>query len=132
MINYKLKDLFARRFQQKRWVYILAAIPVLFIALWGQEYGAFLLYFSVGALCLVQFFYPTLSGWGLLFAIYLIGAGSYVYVFIRDLFHLILGTKSAISIFVDLDDSIFFTIFITCIVAIAFGLFKIKPKQIET
>jgi len=132
MTNYKLKEIFERRVQQKRWIFIIAAIPAMLFALWGWEYGAFFLYFPLAAICLCQFFYPTIAGWGFLFAVYSIGAVFYVYVFIRDIIQLILGDTSAASIFVDLDDSFFFLILITVIVSVAFGLYRMKPKKVAT
>lgn len=132
MIKDTLKYLFSRRVTQGRWVYILGSITLLLFALWGWEYGAFMPYLPIAALCIVQCFYPTMIGWGILFCVYLTGAGMYLYIFFRDLFQLIIGSKSATSILVDLDDSIVFITLIGLIMVIAFSLYKIRPRKYAT
>ena len=131
MIKGKIKSLIVRRSQRGRWIYILSIVPLLFFALWGWEYGAFLLYFSPAILCLIQYLYPTILGWLILFSIYLAGAIVYLYVYFKDLLQLILGTKSGDSIFVDWNDSLIFTVLIALIVAIALNLYRKRPRQIK-
>jgi hypothetical protein len=131
MTEGKLTSLITRRGKRGGWIYMLAAIPLLFFALWGWEYGAFFLYFSLAALCLIQYFYPTILGWVILFSIYMAGAATYLYVYFKDLFQLLRGVKSGNSIFIDWDDSVVFTILIALIVAIALNLYKKRPRHIE-
>lgn len=132
MIKGKLNILLARREQPGKWIYILATIPLLFFALWGWEYGAFVLYFAPAVLCLIQYLYPTILCWLILFSIYLAGAVAYLYLYFRDLFQVISGAKSGNSIFADWDDSVIFTILVALIVVIALKLYQKRPRQIES
>jgi hypothetical protein len=118
-----------RRAQPGRWIYILAALPVLLSALWEWEYGAFLPYLSLLALFLVQYFYPTMFVWLILFFLYFAGSLTYLYLYFRDLFELIIDTKSGISGFAGRYDLIISTVLVALIVAIAFGLYKRRPTH---
>ena len=112
-----VETIIGKRKQNARWVFIIASLPFFLFALWGYQYGAFLLYFIPGLICITQFFYPTLLGWLFIFCLYLIGSGLYIFVVIKDILKMIGGQRS--GIFVDSDDTIFFCILISFIISIS-------------
>jgi hypothetical protein len=131
MTNVTLKYLFARRAQHGRWIYILAALPVLLFALWEWDYGAFLPYLSFLGLLLVQYFYPTIFVWLIVFFLYLAGSLTYLYLYFRDLFEIIRDTNSGTSGLAGRYDLIISTLSLALIVAIAFGLYKRRPTTLR-
>jgi len=104
-------------------------IAFFLFALWGYHYGAFPVYFILGLICVTQFFYPTLLGWFILFCLYLIGSGLYIFVVIKNILELIGGKRS--GIFIDFDDTVFFSILISLIIILAVALIKLRPVRFK-
>jgi hypothetical protein len=129
MSNSGLKYLFGRRIQKAKWVFILGALPLLLFALMGWEYKAEYLYLPLAILCIIQYLFPTMITWIVLFCLYLMAAITYAYVFSRDLIKLLRGEISGASLFAGTEDTIFFTILIVIIIAITISLYKIRPKK---
>jgi hypothetical protein len=124
-----LITIIGKREQRSRWIFIIASLPFFLFALWGYQYGAFPFYFIPGLICIVQFFYPTLLGWFLIFCLYLIGSGLYIFVVLKDIFKMIGGQRS--GIFVDLSDTVFFCILILLIFVLAVALIKLRPVRLK-
>jgi len=132
MIREKLAYLFSRRVQRRKWLYLVATLPPLLFALWGWEYGAFFPYLTLAVLYVVQFFYPTMFGWFILLLPYLCGTFAYGYRFVTDLFDLIGGSKSTVSMFLGVEDSLVFTTIVIFLVLTTVGLSRIKPGEYAT
>ena len=124
-----VKSMISKRKQKARWVFIIASFPFFLFALWGYHYGAFPFYFIPGLICITQFFYPTLLGWFIIFCLYLIGSGLYIFVVIKDILELIGGKRS--GIFIDFDDTVFFCILISLIIILAVALIKLRPVRFK-
>jgi hypothetical protein len=132
MIKERLAYLFSRRVQRRKWLYLVATLPPLLYALWGWEYGAFFPYLTLAVLYVLHFFYPTMFGWLILLLPYLCGTLAYGYKFISDLSGLIGGSKSAVSMFLSVEDSLVFTAIVAFLVLTTVGFFRIKPGEHAT
>jgi hypothetical protein len=128
MVKEITAHLFVRRFHRSRGFYLVVALLPLFFALLGWQYGAFLVYFPLLVLSLLQVFYPTMLVWILLFISYLSGTVVFGHKFAIDLFTLISGSKSGVSLFADADDAVVFSSIMALFIVITIGLWKIKPK----
>jgi hypothetical protein len=106
------------------WVYLLAALPLLVFALVGTEYGAGFKYLIPALLCVVQFLRPTKLGWLVIFVLYLAGTTDYVVALIKDLVRIAGGQQP--SILLDSDDSVVFALLVIYLVAVCFGLFRVR------
>ena len=89
-----------RRFN---WLYLAASLPFLLFAAWGAEYGAFWIYLAPAVLCVVQFFFPTRLGWGLMTVLYGGAVVLYTGLAVADLWRL--ATGEPLDLFLDADDS---------------------------
>jgi hypothetical protein len=86
-----LHTLLARREQPRRIILVAAALPLIFTAFVGAEYGAFAPYAVLASICLGQAIYPTLLGWALVVGIYAVGSLVYLFALIRGLIELAHG-----------------------------------------
>jgi hypothetical protein len=77
-------------------------------------------------LCLVQFFYPTIFLWGLFFIIFLSGSAVYCFLFLFDIYKLIIGLRP--SALLDVDDSVVFILLLAILIGITFVLFVSRPR----
>lgn len=107
------------------WVYLLASLPLLIFALVGAEYGALAFYLIPALICVVQFFRPTKPVWFVLFVLYLAGTAAYVVALIKDVVQLAGGGRP--SILVDSDDSVVFVLLVIYLLAVCYGLFRVRP-----
>ena len=123
------KMMFGKRQQKARWVFGIASLPFFLFALWGAPYGAFPVYFIPGMICLLQVFYPTLFVWSIIFFLYALGAGIYVFAVIRDILRMIGGRGS--GIFLDFTDTVVFLVLISLIIALAITLIKLRPTRLK-
>jgi hypothetical protein len=73
-----LRVLVAKREQAWRGFFVIAAVPLVLLALGGLEYGGFETYASLTSVCLAQAIYPTLLGWGIVFGLYAAGGVAYI------------------------------------------------------
>ena len=110
---------------QGSWVYFLAALPLFVFALVGVEYGASAYYSIPALICVAQFFRPTKTVWLVLFVLYLMGTGGYSVALIKDVGQLVGGGQP--SILVDSDDSVVFVLLVIYLLAVCYGLFRVRP-----
>lgn len=110
---------------QGSWVYFLAALPLFVFALVGVEYGASAFYLIPAVICVVQFFRPTKPGWLVLFVLYLTGTATYLVALVKDVAQLAGGSRP--SILVDSDDSVVFVLLVIYLLAVCYGLFRVRP-----
>lgn len=110
---------------QGSWVYLLAALPLLVFAIVGLEYGALVFYLLPALLFLVQFFRPTKPVWLVLFVLYLVGTATYFVALIKDVVQLAGGGRP--SILLDSDDSVVFGLLVLYLLAMCFGIFRVRP-----
>lgn len=122
-----IKSLFIPRYQKMRWIYLLAAFPIIAFALAGWEYGAFPLYITPAVLCLVQYFYPTVCGWFVFFSIFCIGSAAYFWLLFTDVIKIFVGDRPRALL--DADDSFVFILLVILLCAITYGLFKLRPTK---
>jgi|SRR5581483_427248 len=123
------RALIKRRSQMARWPFLLAAVPLMILALIGVaygEYGGAILWVILILACLVQTIYSTLLGWGVVFLVFLIGLGSYAYTLGADLLRVVRGERP--HVFLGPDDTIAFLAIFGLLIVVVAGLVFNKPK----
>lgn len=110
-----------RRFN---WLYLAASLPFLLFAAWGAEYGAFWIYLAPAVLCVVQFFFPTRLGWGLVTVLYGGAVVLYAGLAVADLWRL--ATGEPLDLF-DADDSVWFLVMLAFLYVLLVGLVVSSP-----
>lgn len=118
--------LFDRRHQPLRWVFLIAVLPFLFLALLGIEYGAFFMYIVPSVLCVIQFLFPTLLGWFIVLALYISACAVYGYVLGIDVLKL-LNDQRPDKLINGTDATVFIVGFIV-LLAISVVLWAARPK----
>ena len=119
--------LFSRRLQKWRPLFIVAALPLIFLSIWGWEYGVSAFYVVPATISIAQFFYPTMFAWIIVSLLYFIWAVSYILAVLLDIFKKIKGLPSS-ALFVDFSDTVFFLALTLCITLLCLGLLIAKPK----
>jgi hypothetical protein len=114
-----------RRQQPARWVFIVTSLPLILFGLMGAEHGALMLYAPLAAICLIQFFFPTVLGWG--FVLLLYGAGSIVYIYTLGKDALKVVRSQQPEVFLNAYDSTFFLILVAVLVALTIVLVRNRP-----
>lgn len=122
--------LFNRRSQKGQWLFIIASLPFLAFALIGWQYGAFYFYAIPAVICIAQIIYPTMFGWLAIFSLYFVGTSIYIVLLAGDILKIIIKVRP--KALLDFDDSIVFIFFVVVLIAVTFGLFKYRPKLIES
>ncbi len=115
----------SRRDQPRRWLFVLASLPIVLFGLMGAEYGVLPFYLAIAAVFLYQVFYPTLIVWFSVTLVYCVMVVAYVGQLIADLFSLLRGTRP--SLFTDPDDSLFFGLLLAYMFALTMGLLFSRP-----
>ena len=123
--------LFSRRLQKWRPLFIVAALPLIFLSIWGWEYGVSAFYVVPAAISIAQFFYPTMFAWIMVSLLYFIWAASYILAVILDLYKKVRGMPNAAGIFVDFNDTVFFLALTLCVTLLCIGMLVAKPKRRE-
>lgn len=118
-----------RRQQPARWFFLLAAVPLVLFALIGAAYGGFLPYALLATVCICQFFYPTLLGWGVVLLVAVAGLVSYGYAAVMDIVRLANGASP--SIFLNTTDTFAFVLLIGVIATVAVGLIMNRPRAMK-
>ena len=108
---------------------VVATFPLLFIGALGWEEGAFGWYAALALICLLQAAYPTLLGWTIAVAIYLVFSAIYVYATIADLIELARGHQA--SIFLSPSDDTVFAGLILAVLGIGIALVRCRPRPYE-
>jgi hypothetical protein len=111
-----------RRFN---WLYLASSLPFLLFAAWGAEYGASWIYLAPAALCVVQFFFPTRLGWGLVTVLYGGAVILYTGLALADLWRL--ATGEPLDLFLDADDSAWFLVMLAFLYVLLVGLVVSSP-----
>jgi hypothetical protein len=122
-----IDTLFERRAQPARWLFVVAALPLIIFALIGANYGAFVPYAVLAGICVIQFVRPTLLGWGVVMLVFAVGASLYLYTATADLVRLARGQQP--QLFLNPYDTAAFTALIVLVVAVAVGLFFLRPRR---
>jgi len=117
--------LIRRREQPARWVFVATAIPLILFGLMGAEHGALVPYAALAAICFVQFFYPTMLGWGFVLALY--AAGSIIYVFTLGKDAIRVARSQQPEVFLNSYDSTFFLLLIAALVTFTVVLVRNRP-----
>ena len=123
---FRVALLVERREQRARWVFVLGAIPLILFALIGANYGAFLPYAVLAAICLAQAVYPTLLAWALSLGVFAAGAIVYTFALAQDLFRVLRGQPA--SIFLNPYDTVAFVFLLTLLIALCVGIWFLKPR----
>jgi hypothetical protein len=119
--------LFGRQRQPFRLVFVAAAVPFLLFAFGGAPYGAFLPYAALAGLCILQIVVPTLALWCVIFAIYFLGGGAYLYVLVKGLLPSAQGSASNLR---NIDGAAVAAL-TTVFLALVFFLWRAKPVVLE-
>jgi hypothetical protein len=106
-------------------IYVIAAIPLLFIGIGGWSYGIVWFYFVLAAVCLLQWFRPTLPGWIGIFAVYTIVSLGLAFLILSDVVRLSNGDRP--TILVDQSDTIAFSLIFLAALGILFTLWVRRP-----
>lgn len=109
------------------WLYLVAALPFLFVAMAGAEHGAFWIYFVPALCCGVQFFFPTRLGWAFVTALYVVGAAVGTALLLIETWRFVTGRP--LTVFVDADDAAMFILFFTFLVVTAERLRRRRPSR---
>jgi hypothetical protein len=99
--------LFSRRFQKWRWLFIVASLPLTYLAVWGWGYGVSAFCLIPAIISIAHFFYPTMFAWITVTLLYLIWAAFYILAVLLDIYKKIRGLTSS-ALFVDFSDTVFF------------------------
>ena len=121
----RLVTLIERRSRSSWWVFLLTALPLLFLGLMGAEHGAIPLYWGLAALCVVQCFLPTLLGWGVVLSLF--AAASLVYLYILGADALRLARGQPPTVFLNPYDTTFFVGLLTVLVGLTVALIRNRP-----
>ena len=124
-----LETLLARRQQPGRILLLIAALPLVLTGFAGVEYGAFAPYAILASICLVQAFYPTLLGWGLVVAVYTAGSAVYLCALARDVIRVARGEQA--EILLGPADSTVFVLLELVLLAIDVALVHHRPKPLR-
>jgi hypothetical protein len=111
-----------RRFN---WLYLAASLPFVLVATWGAEYGATWIYLVPALVTVVQFFFPTRLGWGLVTALYGGAVALYTGLAVADLWRLAIGEP--LDLFLDADDSVWFLVMLAFLYVLLVGLVVSSP-----
>jgi hypothetical protein len=112
--------------RQPRWaVFIVAAVPFLFLGLMGAEHGALPIFFGVAGLILLHLVRPTVLGW--LVVTLLNGAFALLYLFVAgsDLLALVRGRTP--SVFSNPVDSIVLAALLCLLLGVGITLLRSRP-----
>jgi hypothetical protein len=122
-----LAMLFERRSQPARWLLVVAAIPLILVALVGVQYGAFWPYAMLAGVCVLQFGYPTMVGWGICLAIFVGGAIVYAFALAAEIVRV--ASSQPPRIFLNPTDTAVVVALFAILVLLCAGLLVIKPKR---
>jgi hypothetical protein len=111
--------------EQRRWVYLVAAIPALLTAVYGMEAGAFLPYAAVAAAFALCYIYPTVVGWWIAFGAYCAATAVSLQALVRDVHRLTAGGKP--GILTDSTNSWVAMTWIGCLLLVTGLLWHIRP-----
>jgi hypothetical protein len=113
----------------RRLVYLAAAALALFLAVWAWAdsgtYVAWLPYFALTAICILQFFKPMVALWWVVFAVFAVASAFYSWLFLRDLWYL--ATDRSTQVLLDGSDSVAFVFYLFAVLAVTFCLLRIRP-----
>ena len=112
--------------KKRRWIFLVAFVLFTLVALIGADYGAFLIYMVPAMLCILQYFYPRILVWGILFVIFLLGSVMYSCLLIADIYRLVVGVRP--WTLVDVNDSVVFILLSAIVVGITFVVFVSRPR----
>jgi hypothetical protein len=119
--------LIQRREQPARWVFVATAMPLVLVALIGSAYGAFVPYAALAGICLVQAFYPTLLGWGVVLTLYGVGSALYLFTLGADVHRLMRGDRP--QVFLNPYDSTFFLVLLASLLALSALVLRNRPVR---
>ena len=125
MAKKSVKSIFSSR--QRNIVYLLLALPLLWIAVIGIPYGGLFPFAILAAICIVQFFRPTWIGWLIVFLPCAALTVTYGIRILADLVTIPFGARP--SILVDLDDSVFFFFSVLIFSGLCYWLWRVRPKS---
>jgi hypothetical protein len=111
-----------RRFN---WLYLAASLPFVLFAAWGAEYEATWIYLAPALVTVVQFFFPTRLGWGLVTVLYGGVVVLYTGLAVADLRRLAIG--ESLELFLDADDSVWFLVMLAFLYVLLVGLVVSSP-----
>ena len=121
-------ELFKRRRQRHKWLFVVAAVPLALFALIGLAYGAFLPYAALAAVCIAQLFYPTWLGWGVVLATAIFALAEYGSTAVSDIIAINSGGRP--SMFLNEIDTFAFASLIVLIAVVVVGLLLNRPTPL--
>ena len=121
--------LFDLRHQPLRWIFLVAALPFLFLAVLGIEYGAFFMYLVPSVLCVIQFLFPTLLGWFIVLVFCISACAVYGYVLAIDVLKLLSDQRP--DKLINGTDATVFIVGFAVLLAISVILWVARPKLTE-
>lgn len=122
------KRLLERRTPKYRYIYLIAA---LFLIFWGVSWffmGAHIILFPIALLCLSMTVYPTLLTWIIIVILFMTGAIHYSIVLIDELIAMRSENKIA---YILGDYPVGFPLMVLSIIVLTLSMIIAKPKKIE-
>ncbi len=114
-----------RRRQPRKAIFVVAALPFLFLGLMSAEYGALPIYFALAGLFVAHLARPTLLGW--LAATGIMGAAALLYLTAAASDFLALARGHAPSVFSNSVDSTVFAVLLCFLLTLAGSLLWSRP-----
>jgi hypothetical protein len=115
----------------RRGSYLAAAALLVLVSLFASSYGLWSVapYALAAAFCVVQFFLPTVAGWFLIAASFLVISAYYLLILVGDIVRL--GDGERPSAMLDFGDSLMFLGFLVVLLAVTFWLLFSLPISIR-
>ena len=122
------RQLTQRRRQPRKAVFVLAALPFLFLGLMSAEYGALPAYFALAGLFVAHLVRPTLLGW--LAATGIVAAAALLYLTVAASDLLALARGQAPSVCSNSVDSTVFAGLLCLLLSLAGSLLCSRPRPL--
>jgi hypothetical protein len=126
-VDFWARSLVERRTQPERWMFAATGIVLILFGLIANEYRTLAPYGTLGILCLVQVFYPTMLGWGFVLTMYGVASFLYVYVLAEDAVRVARSQQP--WVFVNPVDASFVLILTSVLVMLTLAVARSRPVR---
>lgn len=119
--------MFHRITEPRRWTYVVAALPILWAAIYATEAGGALPYLLAAVFCALQFVFPTLLGWYFTLTLYALATLYYSFILLADMYRVLVGSKPRILL--DVSDSLVFGGWVASLIVVTTMLWFMRSAR---